>query len=47
MGQAINSGAQNIGNLQLANGQNQANMYGQIGSALGQFGSSFMPTPHY
>jgi hypothetical protein len=47
MGQAINSGAQNIGNLQLANGQNRANMYGQIGSALGQFGSSFMPTPHY
>jgi hypothetical protein len=28
MGNAINSGAQNIGNLQLANGQNRANMYG-------------------
>jgi hypothetical protein len=31
MGNAINSGAQNIGNLQLANGQNQSNMYGSIG----------------
>jgi hypothetical protein len=47
MGSAINSGAQNIGNLQLANGQNQANLYGQIGGALGKFGSSFMPIPQY
>jgi hypothetical protein len=36
MGNAINSGAQNIGNLQLANGQNQANMWGSIGGALGR-----------
>jgi hypothetical protein len=47
MGSAINSGAQNIGNLQLANGQNQANMFGQIGGALGQFAGAAFPGVHY
>lgn len=41
MGGAIANGANNAGNLALANGQNSANMWNQVGGALGGFASSF------
>lgn len=48
MGGAIQNGADATANAALLRGQAQANMYGQIGGALGGLASSFFPTaPRY
>jgi hypothetical protein len=47
MGNAIQGGADAAANAALIRGQNNANMIGSIGSALGSFGSSFFPHGGY
>lgn len=47
MGNALQGGADAAGNAALLRGQNNANMYGSIGSALGGLASSFFPHGGY
>jgi hypothetical protein len=47
MGNSIQGGADAAANAALLRGQNSANMWGSIGSALGSLGSSFFPHGGY